>query len=350
MSTTVRLYTGTHEGMFVYGTSGGGWTEVSTAFPGAIIDSIVGCRRRPERVFAGVTHNGLYRSDDAGLHWLKVLDGDIRSVALDATDQTLYAGTEPVHLYRSEDGGDNWQEVSTLFDLPEEIQKQWWSPVTGIGHIRHIFVHPDDPRIIYLAMEHGGIQRSLDRGATWADVSAGIDYIDIHMVASFPHRFDRFYTSSARGFFTSTDPAGGWARAESGFTRDYFHDFIFLPPTRVGDPETMLIGTADHSPGSWQRPERARSAIFRSDDGARSWRRVGVGTGLPEELTSMVSTLIPHPLDGDSAFVGLGEVSRGHAHGPGGPGRVLLTRDRGDTWQDLDLRIPADRVLWAAAE
>jgi hypothetical protein len=61
----------------------------------------------------------------------------------------------------------------------------------------------------------------------------------------------------------------------------------------------------------------------------------------------MVSTLFPHPLDADAAFAGLGEVSRGHAHGPCGPGQVLLTRDRGDSWEDLKQEIPADRVLFA---
>src|ERR1051326_8985421 len=155
MAEALRLYAGTHEGMFVYRSGAAGWGLVSSAFPGDIIDSIAGCQRRPERVFVGVTHDGLYRTDDAGLRWTKVLDGDIRSVAIDATDDGIYAGTEPVHLYRSDDGGDEWEEVTPLFDLPESVRKGWWSPASGIGHVRHIFVHPDDPSIIYLGMEIG---------------------------------------------------------------------------------------------------------------------------------------------------------------------------------------------------
>src|SRR5579871_66780 len=100
MTEGVRLYAGTHEGMFVYRSRVSGWEEVSRALPGAIVDSIVGCQRRPERIFAGVAHDGLYRTVDASMHWAKVLDGDIRSVAIDATDEVIYAGTEPVHLYR----------------------------------------------------------------------------------------------------------------------------------------------------------------------------------------------------------------------------------------------------------
>ena len=39
----------------------------------------------------------------------------------------------------------------------------------------------------------------------------------------------------------------------------------------------MVIATADHSPGSWRRPEFARSAVFRSTDCAESWERVTEG-------------------------------------------------------------------------
>jgi hypothetical protein len=43
----------------------------------------------------------------------------------------------------------------------------------------------------------------------------------------------------------------------------------------------------------------------------------------------------------------MGEVSRGHVHGTGGAGTIVVTHDRGDTWQPLDLRLPAIRKLAA---
>ncbi|HXF83521.1 MAG TPA: hypothetical protein VNN19_12295 [bacterium] len=349
MGEGVRLYAGTHEGMFVFRSGRSGWTPVSQALISGIIDTVSGCTGKPEQVFAGVAHDGVYRTRDGGLHWERVLAGDVRALAVDPTnDEVVYAGMEPVRLFRSEDSGQHWEEVSTLLQMPREVQVKWWSPVSGAGHVRQIFIHEDDPRIVYLALEHGGIVRSLDRCETWEDVSEGIDYIDMHMVAALPHSTSRYYCSSARGFFTSEDPADGWVRAEKGFTRDYFHDFAFLPPAREGGNPTMLIGCADRSPGSWGRPERAKAAVFRSDDCAQTWRRVT--GGLPEIITSMISTIIPHPLDPNAALMGLGEVSRGHAHGEAGPGTIMMTRDRGDHWVDLGIEIPADRVLWAAPE
>ena len=110
---------------------------------------------------------------------------------------------------------------------------------------------------------------------TWEDVSKGIDYLDIHVIANLPKRKDRYYVASARGFFTSDKPEDGWVRAENGLTRDYFHDFLFLPPERDGEQPTMLIATADASPGFWRRENRgARAAMFKSTDGAESWTRI----------------------------------------------------------------------------
>ncbi|MPZ15668.1 MAG: hypothetical protein GEU73_14810 [Chloroflexi bacterium] len=349
MADMTRVYAGTQEGLFVVRSSGGTWETVNRVFPNSVLESVSGCRGDPRRVYAGVAHDGLYRTEDGGLRWTKVFDGDVRATSVDPTDDNVvYTGTEPIHLYRSEDRGETWEELTGLQNLPDEAKNHWWFPVEPhIGHVITIFVHPEDPTMIYLALEHGGIVRSFDRGETWEDVSKGIDYLDIHVISSEPHRFDRWFVSSARGFYASDDPAEGWTRAEDGFTRDYFHDFIFFPPERVGESPTMLIATADKSPGSWNRPEYARSAVFRSDDGAKSWRRVG--TGLDDDLKPMVWALVPHPTDRNAAFAGLGHVSRGPAHGPSGPGSLLVTRDRGESWQRI-IDLPGDRVLWAATE
>ncbi|HXG53351.1 MAG TPA: hypothetical protein VNN77_18280 [candidate division Zixibacteria bacterium] len=351
MSQGVRLYAGTQQGLIVCRPKKGGWEKVSRAFEDAIIDSISGCRARPERVYAGVAHDGLYRTSDGGRSWSKVLDGDIRAVTVDpADDAVVYAGVEPVALFRSEDGGDRWRELKTLKDLPEAVRKNWWFPrPPHLGHVRHIFIHPDDAKVIYLCIEHGGVVRSFDRGETWEDVSQGIDYLDIHAIANFPGSFERYYLASARGFFTSADPARGWSRTEAGLTRNYFHDFVFFPPATPGEPPEMLLAAADGSPGVWRREQRgARAALFRSADGARSWTRVT--RGLAENLDSMVWALARHPFDPRAVFAGFGNVARGHASGPGGAGDLMFSSDAGESWERLDIELPADRVLWAAGE
>jgi photosystem II stability/assembly factor-like uncharacterized protein len=351
MSEGIRLYAGTQEGLIIWRSTDAGWQEVGRHFPDGIIDSIHGCARSPERIFVGVTHDGLYRTTDAGKSWAKVLDGDIRSVAVDpGDDDVVYAGIEPVALFRSEDGGDQWQEITPLQSLPHKVRKNWWYPqAPHHGHVRNIHVHPANSNTIYLCLEHGGIVRSFDRGKTWEDVSKGIDYLDIHVISNFPERADKYFVASARGFFTSDQPEQGWERAENGMTRDYFHDFLFLNPQGKAEQPVMLIATADGSPGFWRRENRgARAALFKSTNGAQSWTRVT--NGVADDLDSMIWALVHHPTDHRAVFAGLGNVARGHASGAGGAGDLMISRDMGDSWERLDIDLPADRVLWAAAE
>ena len=266
----------------------------------------------PNGSFVGVTHDGLYRTIDGGESGSKFLDGDIRSVTVDPTDdKVIYSGVEPVAPYRSEDGGDHWQELTTLQNVSETARKNWWFPQPPHeGHIRNIFIHPDTASIIYLCIEHGGIVRSFDRGKSWENVSNGIDYLDIHVIANLPSRMDRHYLATARGFFTSDKPEQGWVRAENGLTRNYFHDFLFLQPMKNDQKPTMILATADQSPGFWRRENRGtRAALFKSADGAESWTRIT--DGLADDLDSLIWALVHHPTDHRSLFAGFGNVARG---------------------------------------
>jgi hypothetical protein len=350
MSDNVRLYAATKDGVNVLRSTKSGWESVGSPLPGVVSECFAGSQEHPERVYVAASANGLMGTDDAGKHWSPLLEGDMRAVAVDPTNEdVIYAGTEPIHLYRSEDRGDSWQELTSLLDFPEEVRFNWWGPQPPhVGHIANIFIHPEDSKTIYLCLEHGGVVRSFDRGETWEDVSKGIDYLDMHVLRNLPGT-PRYFVSSARSFFASDDPAAGWEPAENGFTRDYFHDFVFLPPVREGGDPTMLIATADKSPGYWDRPERARTAFFRSRDCAQSWERVG--HNLPDEMPAWAYALAGHPTDRRAAFAGIGDNVRGQEREPHyGTGNIMATYDEGDTWEPLPIEVRATYGLWAAPE
>ena len=67
MDKNIRLYAGTQHGLFVWRSTGSGWEETSRGFSDSILDSIAGCRKNPEQVFLGATHDGLYRTRDGGI-------------------------------------------------------------------------------------------------------------------------------------------------------------------------------------------------------------------------------------------------------------------------------------------
>lgn len=349
MNDTNLFFLGTQKGVKIYRGKDDRWEEAGRHLSG-VADCLAWSKRHPEIIYCGILHDGLYRTPDAGTSWLRILEGDVRSAAVDPTDdRVVYVGTEPVHLYRSENGGDTWEELKSLLDLPEEVKRNWKSPQPQYhGHVRDIHIDRDNPRYLYLSIEHGGIVRSFDRGETWEDVSKGIDYLDIHKVSNDPIRKDLYFVTSARGFFRSTDPARGWTRIEAnGITRDYFHDFMFLK----GEPPVMLIATAKGSPGHWNRPGMAQSAIFRSLDGAETWQQCG--DGLPESMEKMVWTLASAPGNSSHVYAGYGQSDKGQAETrkmPTGLGAVWFSPDQGNSWREIRTgELPPVRAMWISS-
>ena len=98
----------------------------------------------------------------------------------------IYPGGGPIRLFRSEDIGLTWEPIDSLLSLLASVQSQWTVPTTYPGetppHICTVFVHPNNDKRIFLALEHGGIIYSNDRRANWADASIGIDYPDMHVI------------------------------------------------------------------------------------------------------------------------------------------------------------------------
>ena len=101
----------------------------------------------------------------------------------------MYAGTEPSNLYRSEDGGRSWQLLPALRELPSE--PQWSFPGRPwTHHVRTIALHPTDPDVLVVGIELGGVMRSLDGGATWADHNPQA-HSDAHEMLTHPCAPDR---------------------------------------------------------------------------------------------------------------------------------------------------------------
>lgn len=347
------LYLGTQYGLRVWQGEGASWEENREAFQSKVIDAIAGSFHDPRTVYVGIAHDGLYRSRNSGAQWDRVFSGDVRAVTVDPSDEgTVYLGTEPVHLYRSSDGGSHWEELEGVMQLPETVKTRWWFPrPPHEGHVRHIFIDPKNRAIIYLALEHGGIIRTLDGGEKWQDVSDGIDYLDIHFVTNFPLDDSLFSASTAQGFYRTLDPSQGWTKAESGLSNKFCYNVVFFP----GAPPTMLLATGDGSPAYWDRPGVARSVIYRSVDHAESWGPVA--GGMPDRLEAMPWTMIGHSKDRDAAFAGFGQVSKGRAEvdlskdwekTAGQLGEVWATFNRGQNWEKLPIQSPAVRSMWVA--
>ena len=140
-------------------------------------------------------------------------DGDVFSIAV-AADGAVYAGTEPSALFRSGDGGETWEELDALQQIPS---KPTWSfpPRPWTSHVRWIAPSPNDPQLLLVGIELGGLMRSDDGGASFADHAPGAQP-DVHSLTWHPTEPDRAYEAGGGGAAWSTDGGASWERADHG--------------------------------------------------------------------------------------------------------------------------------------
>ena len=177
------------DGMYKSVDAGKTWTHMGLE-DSRQIGRILVDPRDPDRVFvAALGHaygpnaeRGVYRSEDGGRTWKRVLFHDENTGAIDLAFEpgdvrTIYAALWQTRrppwsiyapsngpgsgLYRSKDGGDHWEQL-TGKGLPSE----------GLGRIGIAFA-PSNPRRIYLIVDakDGGLYRSDDGGLNWQRVS-----------------------------------------------------------------------------------------------------------------------------------------------------------------------------------
>jgi hypothetical protein len=357
MNDSLRYYLAFNGGLKVLRARNERSEDVGEFFKGKTIEDLAGCCEKPEIVFAAVAFDGGYRTEDGGKTWQKVIDGDVRTFSVDPHDErVVYAGTGPIRLFRSEDRGLNWEPLDGLLQLPDSVRQKWTVPTSVRGrippHVRDVFIHPDDPALIYVALEHGGIVRSRDRGKTWEDASAGIDYLDMHQIRSLPGDRERLLVSSARGFYRTENEGREWRRTEQGMPwadtelYSYSHEWLFCP----GEPLRIVVGGAKGSPGVWRREQRnPQGHILLSDDLGESWYPA---SNLPVDLPWAPWVLLHHPTNPDCIFAGMGDGARGFGFDPRkkGEGGLYLSRDRGTSWECIMADQPSILTAWVASD
>ena len=157
MAESLRYYIAHNGGLKVMEGRFGSINSVAEHFPGVTLEHLIGCKKKPEIIFAAVAFDGGYRSDDAGKSWTKIIDGDVRTFTVDPHDEhVVYMGIGPIRLFRSEDGGKKFEPLDGMLDFGDEVKKKWSVPAQLVGiefpHVRHIFVHPDDQNLIFVLL------------------------------------------------------------------------------------------------------------------------------------------------------------------------------------------------------
>ncbi|HEY0554607.1 MAG TPA: hypothetical protein VGG20_10085 [Thermoanaerobaculia bacterium] len=336
----------------VFKTTDGGAHWSATSFPPRIrvnafgIDAspagkiYVGAAADPDPAGRGIDPGGVLRSADAGATWTRVNQGlgglDAASAAIDpGNPDVLVAATSNLGLFRTGNQGVRWSRTSAglppiqylgvqisrvlapepgvFYAVDPDTSELWrstdgglaWNPLPGPpGGIDRLRGDPLVPGMLY-AMTSQGLQRSADRGVTWAPLGGALpvmcfvsDLAVVHPSASQP---PVLYVVGAR---PGADPGG------------------------ISTP----CGTFRHA------------AVFRSADAGSSWTEADAG--LSPGTGKSVAVISPDPRNPRALFVGMGDGADG----------VWRTADEGASWQPAGLgglsilvlaSAPASGALWA---
>ena len=274
----------------VYKTTDQGRTwNLLPGLTGKAVWSLALSPQHPDVIAAGAA-DGVFRSDDAGAHWIRISpesNPDLRpvvSLAFDpASDTVLYAGT--THLpWKTTDGGATWKSIHTgmlddsdVFSIQVDAKNpqtvyasacsgvyrspdgasHWTKFTTPPGAFRTYFVAVD-PRAegVVFAGTSEGLLRTGDSGHVWRQVSG-------HAVRSIA--FDNnvagriFFASSTGGILVSTDGGKTLRETNFGFTN---RNFTVL--TGAGG---VVYANSVYEPGS--------GGVYRTDDLGLRWSHAG---------------------------------------------------------------------------
>lgn len=245
----------------------------------------------------------------------------------------LHAGADPGQLLSSSDGGQSWErnEAFANFEGRED-----WSPGAA-GLILHSIVSdPSIPGKLWLGVSAVGVFASEDGGTSWerrnrlsnvsacnhshhpAAPSGGETGHCVHNIARGPG--DLLYQQNHHGVFRSPDGGRNWEDITDGLPS------TFGFPIAIDPDDDQTIWTFPLNGDTQGRfPPDAAAAVWRSTDGGGSWN--AQRTGLPQAAWF---TVLRQSMASAPGHVAFGTNS----------GSVFLSRDRGETWDEIATHLP----------
>jgi photosystem II stability/assembly factor-like uncharacterized protein len=246
--------------------------------------------QNPQRLYLGTTDGQIYRSNDRGQRWTRLLSFShpgysVDKILIDETNpQILYvpvwyvANDTDGGIYKSTDGGDTWQEL----------------PAMQRHSVRALAIAPNNPRYL-IAAAIDGAYRSLDAGATWQRFSPvnHPDIIRLHSVAIDPQNSDIVYLGTEHLPWKTTNGGKDWVCVK-GHPTDKKQQFI---------DDSDIFSITVNRQDAQEVFASACSGIYHSRDGATNWEKY---KGIP--FTSRRTHIIyPHPTNNQTIYSGTTE-------------------------------------------
>jgi photosystem II stability/assembly factor-like uncharacterized protein len=234
-------------------------------------------------MYVGAASGGVWKSENGGSAWAPIFDDqptqNIGALAIQQSDpNVIWAGTGEgnprnsmnlgMGIFKSTDGGSTWTHLG--------LEKT--------KTIHRIIIDPEDGNTVYVAAmgdpfdpnEDRGLYKTTDGGKTWEkilytnDMSGVADMVldpenpNKLFVALYKHRRTPYYFTSGgsgSGLYVSNDKGEHWEKLGAAHG---------LPK---GDLGRIGIAIApSNTKRIYAKVEAEKNALYRSDDGGKSWR------------------------------------------------------------------------------
>jgi photosystem II stability/assembly factor-like uncharacterized protein len=361
----LQAIVGTENGVHTLVALDGGWQAGPAFLPDVQVSALA--RESATTVLASTMGHGLFRLDvergEAVPLGAGTLPLNLRGVTIAPSDpKTIYVACEPAAVWKSTDGGASWTENVGVKALAEA--RKWKYPIPAVpSHVRHVMVDRDDPRIVYAAIQVGGLLRSDDGGASWREILDGLDP-DVHSLFQHPSdpnivyavcggggplgddRPDPLPLPMGRPLYRSRDRGLTWECISAPFERTYG---IWMAGAATSPP-TLVAGIGRDQPPFWRkRPAGADAVVLVSRDDGTTWTQSG--GGLPDHFSTMVEAVEVDRQRGNRVLIGTGGSRRRDANGAaivgGSESSVYVSDDLTGHWTQIPIELPGITTIVA---
>ena len=328
----------------VFKSTDGGMSWHAAGLQGTNVDRLAIDPENPNIVYAG-GEDGLFKSTDGGASWAAAgLHGKtIEGLTLDAQDpETIYAGTYPHGIFKSTDRGRTWrtlklgqganalalnpQNPATLYAGTEggilksiDAGASWRARSSGLvaSRVTTLAIDPRSGGVAYAGIQEQGVFKRT--GGTWRAANRGLANLEVWALAVDPQDPENVYAGTGAGVFKSTDGAASWRRLQVSIPKTADVTGLAVDPENA---RTMYASTV-----VWAGSTTAYDiGVLKSTDGGASWQAAGAGLGNPPNIFGLALD----PLDPDTLYAG-----------------SFKTTDGAVSWRSVGL--PADASVYTLA-
>ena len=261
------------------------WRNIGPFRGGRSVAS-TGVVQQPHTFYMGSTGGGVWKTEDAGIHWKNISDGffktgTVGAIAVAESDPNVVVvgmGEHPARgvmtsmgdgVYISTDAGKTWAHKG----------------LDASHHIANIEIDPTNPKVIFVAVqgaqygptESRGIYKSTDGGNSWRKVlyvgptvgaaSLSMDKTNprILYAAMWEHQRTPWQMRSGgkkSGIYKSTDGGEHWEKITKGLPESFGKAGVSVSRA---NPNRVFLNL---------EAEGSLSGVYRSDDAGKSWKQV----------------------------------------------------------------------------